>query len=98
MSYGLETLSPSKSSPSTDKGWTEEELAAFDAIVERLKDLRNGQPSESLVVNLRRPILQVLRNFGVRRVPMIPFLARNNAMNWILGKCRHRLLGPKRAE
>jgi hypothetical protein len=28
---------------------------------------------------------------------MIPFLARNNAMNRILGKCRHRLLGPKRA-
>lgn len=97
MSYGLETLPLSKSSPSTDKGWTEEELAAFDAIVERLKDLRNGQPAELLVVNLRRSILQVLKDFGARRVPMIPFLARNNAMNRILGKCRHRLLGPKRA-
>ena len=97
MSYGLETLSPSKSSPSTDKGWTEEEVAAFDAIVERLKHLSNGQPAEPLVVNLRRSILQALKNFGARRVPMIPFLARNNAMNRILGKCRHRLLGPKRA-
>jgi hypothetical protein len=46
MSYGLETLPPSKSSPSTDKGWTEEELAAFDAIVERLKHLRNGQTAD----------------------------------------------------
>ena len=97
MSYGLETSSPSKSSPSTDKGWTEEEVAAFDAIVERLKHLSNGQPAEPLVVNLRRSILQALKNFGARRVPMIPFLARNNAMNRILGKCRHRLLGPKRA-
>ena len=97
MSYGLETLPPSKSNPSTDKGWTEEELAAFDAIVERLKHLRNGQPADPLVVNLRRPILQALKNFGARRVPMIPFLARNNAMNRILGECRHRLLGPMRA-
>ena len=96
MSYGLETLSPSKSSPSTDKGWTEEEVAAFDAIVERLKHLHNGQPAEPLVVNLRRLILHALKNFGARRVPMIPFLARNNAMNRILGKYRHRLLGPKR--
>jgi hypothetical protein len=28
---------------------------------------------------------------------MIPFLERNNAINRMLGKCRHRLLGPKRA-
>jgi len=97
MSYGLEMLSPSKSSPSTDKGWTEQEVAAFDAIVERLKHLRNGQPADPLVVNLRRPILHALKNFGARRLPMIPFLARNNAMNRILGECRHRLLGPKRA-
>lgn len=97
MSYGLEMLSPSKSSPSTDTGWTEEELAAFDAIVERLKHLSNGQPAEPLVVNLRRLILQALKNFGARRVPMIPFLERGNPINRILGKYRHRLLGPKRA-
>jgi hypothetical protein len=97
MSYGLEMLSPSKSSPSTDKGWTEEELAAFDAIVERLKHLRNGQTAEPLVVNLRRPILQALKNFGARRGPMIPFVERSNPINRILGKYRHRLLGPKRA-
>jgi|SRR5215472_15357 len=96
MSSRFETLSPSKSSPSTDKGWTEQEVAAFDAIVERLKHLRK-QTAEPLVVNLRRPILEALKNFGARRVPMIPFLARNNAMNRILGECRHRLLGPKRA-
>ena len=97
MSYGLEMLSPSKPSPSTDKGWTEEELVAFDAIVERLKQLRNGQTAEPLVVNLRRPILQALKSFGTRRGAMIPFVERSNAINRILGKYRHRLLGPKRA-
>jgi hypothetical protein len=97
MSYGLEMLSPSKSSPSTDKGWTEQEIAAFDAIVERLKYLRNGQTAEPLVVNLRRPILQALKSFGTRRGPMIPFVERSNPINRILGKYRHRLLGPKRA-
>ena len=96
MSYDLEMLSPSKSSPSTDKGWTEQEVAAFEAIVERLKNLRNGQTAEPLVVNLRRPILQALRNFGARRGPMIPFVERSNPINRILGKYRHRLLGPKR--
>jgi len=97
MSYGLEMLSPSKSSPSTDKGWTEQEVAAFDAIVERLKRRRNGETPEPLVVNLRRPILQALKNFGTRRGPMIPFLERGKPINQILGKYRHRLLGPKRA-
>lgn len=92
----LETVAPSKSNPSNGKGWTQEEVAAFDAIVERLKHLRDGQPEEALVVDLRRAIRQALNNFGARRVPMIPFLGRNNAINRILGKCRHRLLGPKR--
>ena len=90
-------MAPSKSNPSTRKGWTEKEVAAFDAIVERLKHLRDGQPEEALVVDLRRAIHQALKNFGARRVPMIPFLERNNAINRILGKWRHRLLGPKRA-
>jgi hypothetical protein len=94
---GLETVAPSKSNPSTGKGWTEEEVAAFDAIVDRLKHLRDGQPEEALVVGFRRAIRRALKNFGARRVPMIPFLERNNAINRILGKCRHRLLGPKRA-
>ena len=94
---GLETVAPSKSNPSTGKEWTEEEVAAFDAIVEHLKHFRDGQPEEALVVDLRRAIRQALKNFRARRVPMIPFLERNNAINRILGKCRHRLLGPKRA-
>jgi hypothetical protein len=95
---GLETVAPSKSNPSTgSKEWTEEEVAAFDAIVERLKHLHDGLPEEALVVDLRRAIRQALKNFRARRVPMIPFLERNNAINRMLGKCRHRLLGPKRA-
>jgi len=93
---GLETVAPSKSNPRNGKGWTEEEVAAFDAIVERLKHLRDGHPEEALVVDLRRAIGEALNNFGARRVPMIPFLRRNNAINRMLGKCRHRLLGPKR--
>jgi hypothetical protein len=96
MSYGLETLPPSKSNPSTGKGWTDEEEAAFDRIVERLKHLRDHNPEEDLVVNVRRAVLQALNNFGARRGPMIPFVKRSNPINRILGKYRHLLLGPKR--
>jgi len=84
MSYGLETLPPSKSNPDTDKGWTDEEEAAFDRIVERLKQVRDRNPEEDFVVNIRRAVLRALDNFGARRGPMIPFLARNNSMNRIL--------------
>ena len=97
MSYGLETLPPSKSNPSTDKGWTDEEEAAFDRIVERLKHLRDRNPEEDFVVNIRRAVLRALDNFGARRGPMIPFMKRSNPINRILGKYRHRLLGRKRA-
>lgn len=97
MSYGLETLPPPESNPSTDKGWTAEEEAAFDRIVERLKHVFDRNPEEDFVVNVRRAVLQALNNFGARRGPMIPFVKRSNPINRILGKCRHRLLGPKRA-
>ena len=97
MSYDLETLPLSKSNPGADKGWTAEEEAAFDRIVERLKQVRDHNPEEEFVVNVRRAVLQALNNFGARRGPMIPFVKRSNPINRILGKCRHRLLGPKRA-
>lgn len=96
MSYGLETLSLSKSKSNADTGWTAEEEAAFDRIVERLKHLRDHNPEEDFVLNVRRAVLQALNNFGARRGPMIPFVKRSNPINRILGKCRHRLLGPKR--
>jgi hypothetical protein len=96
MSYGLETLPPSKSNPSTDKGWTDKEEAAFAGMIERLKHLLDRHPEEDFVVNVRRAVLQALNNFGTRRGPMIPFVERSSPINRILGKCRHRLLGPKR--
>ena len=37
-----------------------------------------------------------LSGMGVRRQPLLPFLARNNPLNMILGKMRHRLLGYKK--
>jgi Flp pilus assembly protein TadD len=37
-----------------------------------------------------------LSGMGVRRQPVIPFLARANPINFLLGKIRHRLLGYKR--
>ena len=96
MSRDLETLAPSKSNSRTANEWTDKEEAAFDEIMEGLKHYREEHPEEALVVNARRAIQQALHNFGARRVPMIPFLKRSNAINRILGKCRHRLLGPKR--
>ena len=95
MSYGLETLARSKSNPSTGE-WTDEEEAAFAEIIEGLKHLREEDRGASLIVHARRAILQRLKNFGARRIPMIPFVKRSNPINRILGKCRHRLLGPKR--
>ena len=38
-----------------------------------------------------------LKNLGCRRQPVLPFVDRSNAMNRVLGKWRHRLLGPIRA-
>ncbi|MDD4857423.1 MAG: tetratricopeptide repeat protein [Candidatus Krumholzibacteria bacterium] len=34
-----------------------------------------------------------LSGMGVRRRPVIPFLARSNPLNFLLGRIRHRLLG-----
>jgi Flp pilus assembly protein TadD len=34
-----------------------------------------------------------LSGMGVRRRPVIPFLARSNPLNFVLGKIRHHLLG-----
>lgn len=46
------------------------------------------------------PNNQDLRAFkarmGVRRKPVLPFLARANPLNKVLGQIRHRLLTPKR--
>ena len=97
MSYGLETLPLSKSNPSIGEEWTDEEEVAFDRIIERLKHVRDRNPEEDFVVNVRRAVLQALNKFGAIRGLMIPFVARSNLINRILGKCRHRLLGPKRA-
>ena len=97
MSYALKTLAPSESNPSTVKEWTHEEEIAFDQIVERLMHVRDRNPEENFIVNVRRAVLHALNNFGTRRGPMIPFVERSNPINRILGKCRHRLLGPKQA-
>jgi len=97
MSHDPKTLAPSKSNPSTGEEWTDEEEATFAEIVERLKHLRARDTEDDFVVNVRRAVLQALKNFGAIRVPMIPFLKRSNGVNRILGKCRHLLLGPKRA-
>jgi Flp pilus assembly protein TadD len=36
-----------------------------------------------------------LSGMGVRRQPVVPFLPRNNPVNFFLGKLRHRILGYK---
>ena len=36
-----------------------------------------------------------LSGMGVRRQPVVPFLPRNNPLNFFLGKLRHRILGYK---
>ena len=65
---------------------------------------RAGRPQEALDVLEKgwtsagrdHRIRQALNNFGARRNPVIPVFERSNPINYILGKCRHRLLGPKR--
>lgn len=96
MSYSLRALTPLKPDPNTGNRWTDQEEAAFAKIIEHLNHLRDRVPDEDFVLNVRRAVLQALNNFGVRRGPMVPFVDRSNAINRILGKCRHRLLGPKR--
>jgi hypothetical protein len=96
VSDSSKVLAPSKSNPKLDDRWTEEEEAAFAKIIDRLKHLHNRSPEEDFVANVRRAVVQALHKFGVRRGPMIPFMGRSNSINRILGKCRHRLLGPKR--
>jgi Flp pilus assembly protein TadD len=44
-----------------------------------------------------RRIRKALDRLGRRRPPVFPFLQRDNRLNRILGKYRHRLLGPPRA-
>lgn len=40
----------------------------------------------------RTDILEALRNFGIRRPPVLPFLPRRHLLNRWLGKVRYRLL------
>jgi Flp pilus assembly protein TadD len=44
-----------------------------------------------------RRIRTALKKLGRRRQPVVSFLQRNHPMNRILGKWRHRLMGPPRA-
>ena len=44
-----------------------------------------------------RRIRRALKKFGIRREPVLPFLHRTHPMNRILGKWRHRLMGPPQA-
>ncbi|HUO33532.1 MAG TPA: tetratricopeptide repeat protein [Candidatus Acidoferrum sp.] len=44
-----------------------------------------------------RRIRRALENLGRRREPVFSFLHRNNAMNRVLGRWRHRLMGPPRS-
>jgi len=37
---------------------------------------------------------EILEWLGVRRRPLLPFLKRSNPVNFLLGKVRHRVLGP----
>lgn len=64
-----------------------------------------GRPREAIEV-LERGLVQTsrdhrircaLQKLGKRRKPVLPFLQRSNPMNRILGKWRHRLMGPPRA-
>jgi len=40
-------------------------------------------------------LLELKREMGERRPPVLPFLARENFLNRLLGKWRHRLLGAR---
>lgn len=41
-------------------------------------------------------VVAMMENLGLRRVPVLPVLDRNHFANILLGKVRHRLMGPKR--
>jgi len=41
-------------------------------------------------------VIAMMEEMGLRRVPVLPVLDRNHFANILLGKARHRLLGPKR--
>lgn len=55
-----------------------------------LETLEKGLVSAGLDVRIRR----ALQNIGLRREPVLPSLARSNPLNKLLGKFRHRVLGP----
>lgn len=63
----------------------------------RLEDavhvLQRGLMSTGRDVKIRR----ALKRCGVRRNPVLSFLHRSHPMNRLLGKWRHRLVGPTRA-
>jgi hypothetical protein len=42
-------------------------------------------------------ICRALEKVGGRRAPVMPFVHRTNSLNRILGRLRHRLIGPRRA-
>ena len=60
---------------------------------EAIDVLEKGLTSTGRDVKIRR----ALKKFGERREPALPFLHRSHPMNRILGKWRHRLMGPPRA-
>ncbi|HEX4952391.1 MAG TPA: hypothetical protein VF017_03215 [Thermoanaerobaculia bacterium] len=41
-----------------------------------------------------RSLVLLARELGVRRSPVLPFLSRNNRINVLLGRLRHRLFSP----
>lgn len=40
-------------------------------------------------------LLAFRRELGMRRPPVVPFLSRDHGINQLLGRLRHRLLGPR---
>jgi predicted Zn-dependent protease len=64
-----------------------------------------GRPQEAIDVLEKgfastgrdRRIRRALENLGRRREPVLPLLHRNHPVNRVLGKWRHRLIGPARA-
>lgn len=41
-------------------------------------------------------LLSFRREIGMRRAPVVPFLSRDHGLNRVLGRLRHRVLGPYR--
>jgi predicted Zn-dependent protease len=60
---------------------------------EAIEVLEKGLASTGRDLRIRR----AFNKLGRRRKPVLSFLHRSNAMNRILGKWRHRLMGPSRA-